>query len=261
MLGDVVIVDQRKGCFRRAGPMTILTVFLQQWHDMFVEGHLCGGLAILGERDPAAVDGRFGHFHVAVGQHVLDGHLQIFSPGIGPLTAESELAIDPPAVSQPPLGINHDDLGGTRRADGASDASVKILDEREWRIVQHGMVGDFANGIVQSDVDRHELHAFVAVRFVQRHELRQIPLHDRAFECRKGQHVGLLLAEVGQFAGQIANVLERERGHLLADLRARLAGGLRDRLGGIRPGCRGRQHRQRDQRLARGLHVDTPIDQ
>ncbi len=176
-------------------------MLLQDRRDVLGEGHFLR-LSRLGERDRAAVHLRFGSRDLTAGEYGIEGVLQVARRRFLAYAAKAVLVVDPPAVAEALLAVEHDDLGRPLHAQRAGAGGVEVLDEGELHVVLHRLRRHGDERIFLGRVDRDELHVLVAVLLLHLLERGQIPLGDRATRVGEHQHERLLRAEVVERARQ-----------------------------------------------------------
>src|SRR5262249_27426948 len=135
------------------------------------------------------------------------------------------LVVDPPAITQRALRVEHDALGRARHAERVGDAAIEVLDERELDPLFHRLRRHLRDRVVRTGIHRDELYALVAVVALEALQHGQVLRRGRAAAVDEDQDISLLYAKVAQTTGEVANVLEAQIANRGADLHLRLRGG------------------------------------
>ncbi len=189
--------------------------------DLVRVGHVAVGHGFQISADQTASRGGLGRRHGLLVEQRLEGVGQVGLLGRGFLIAdrglEAVLIVNPPAVANAVVLVEHDHLGRPRGTGGVGHCLVQVLEDRKFDLVHAGEGGDFGHRVLAIGVDAQEHHAARLVLGRQLDQPRRIELGQRALGAQEGQHHDLVLGHFVERVGLAVEVAEREVFDRLAD--------------------------------------------
>ena len=150
-----------------AGAMACDAVLADERRHVVRIRHLFDRRSRLPTRDDTTVYLRLRNGHAAACYHGLDGLAQVRAGrgGLGP--ADTILVVDPAAIAQHVLRIEHDDLRSARHAQSLRRGGSDVFHKREFAFEANSLLGHVHHRIGRPGVDCKKLHASIPVFLVE----------------------------------------------------------------------------------------------
>src|SRR5205823_4622824 len=128
------------------------------------------------------------------------------------LHADAVLIVDPSAVANPPLRIEHKHFWGADGAEQVGDAVVGVLEDRETQVMLPSEAADVAQLVVLVGVDAEDGHTPAGVIAADLVEAAGVEFDQRAIDAEEGDDDELTVPPVAEPTFGAAVVAQGEIG-------------------------------------------------